>query len=416
MFRPQSWVQSANDSSTPFPLSNLPYGVFSTAKLSPRCGVAIGDQVLDIRSCEAAGLIELSPQLVFDRPHWNKLMALDRGHWQRFRAIITDLLRTGSEHQQYLQARLTPLSQVNLHMPFQVRGFTDLCTAGYYPTDFFDLDNYLPTASRHSDHASTVVVSGTPIRRPNGFKSANQAEFADFGPSARLDVACEMGAVIGGSLNTGQSLTNKQADAMIFGYVLLVNWSEPKTKAWIKNQILPSSCVKPFATSISPWVVSAAALEPFRLAASDLERSSESMLHDMDIVVELQAENDLASTLADINYHDICYSPAQQLSRYVSSGHIIGGGDLIGLNSIFISERKRRAKLLELAWSSREPLDLYDDDTSYFIEDGDTLSIAGKVLNSELQIGFGNCYNKILPAARSPRLAYKPSVVYYRYG
>ena len=422
MVLPQSWVQSANKTSTPFPLNNLPYGVFSSAKLSPRCGVAIGDQVLDIRSCEAAGLIPLVQKPIFAKPHWNRLMALDGKHWQRFRAIITDLLREGSAHQQDLQAQLTPLAQANLHMPFEVREFTDLCAADCYRANFSDRSDALPKTGKYGSHTSTVVVSGTPIRRPNGFKSSPQAECASFGPSTRIDVACEMGAVVGGSCAMGRSFTNEQADAMIFGYVLLSNWSALDTNSWGEHRTLESSWMKPFATSISPWIVSAAALDPFRVATaergrqlSSYQRTSESMLNDIEIVIELQPENDLASVIADINYHEICYSPAQQLARHVSSGHTMGGGDLIGLNTVFVSERKRRAELMGLAWNGKDSLELHDSNIRHIIEDGDTLRMTGTARNSELHIGFGNCQNKVLPAVLLPRLAYKPSATHYHY-
>ena len=410
MVLPQSWVQSANKTSTPFPLSNLPYGVFSSTKLSPRCGVAIGDQVLDIRSCEAAGLIPLAQQPIFAQPHWNKFMALDSEYWQRFRAIVTDLLRSGSQHQQDLQAWLTPLSQVELHMPFEIREFTDLCATEHRST------------AGYSGHPSTVVISGTPIRRPNGFKPITEAEYAGFGPSTRLDVACEMGAVIGGSAAMGQSLSNEQVSSTIFGYMLLSNWTAPDTQAWGERRSLQFSWVQPFATIVSPWIVSAAALESFQVSAPDQDGGSSScanalhsILHDIDIRVELQPENGMSCLLANINYHEICYSPAEQLARYLSAGHTINGGELICLGTVFASERKRRAELLELDWNVRDPMELRDGNIRHFIEDHDTLSMVGTIRNSDLRIGFGNCYNKVLPAVTLPSLTYKPSATHYHY-
>ena len=402
MVLPQSWVQSANKTSTPFPLSNLPYGVFSSAELSPRCGVAIGDQVLDIHSCEAAGVIQLAQQPIFAQPHWNKFMALDSEYWQRFRAIVTDLLQSGSQHQQDLQAWLTPLSQVDLHMPFEIREFTDLCAIEH---------RY---AAGYSGHPSTVVVSGTPIRRPNGFKPNPEAEYAGFGPSARLDVACEIGVVTGGSTAIGQSPTSEQVSATIFGYMLLSNWTAPDTQALDEHQSVQSSWVQPFATIVSPWIVSAAALEPFQVSApcaSDLY----SILHDIDIRVKLQPENGISSLLADINHHEICYSPAQQLASHLSAGHALNGCELICLGTVFASERKRRAELLKLDWNVRAPMELRNGSIRHFIEDYDTLSMVGTIRNSEIRIGFGKCYSKVLPAVTLPSLTYRPSATHYHY-
>ena len=429
MLLPQSWVLSANDASTPFPLSNLPYGVFSTAKLSPRCGVAIGDQVLDIRSCEAAGLIKLSPQPIFDQPHWNKLMALDSRHWQRFRDLITSLLQADSSHQQDLQDKLIPLSEVGLHMPFEVREFTDLCAIGYSPAAFGTKFNYgantSPVGTNRGGHASAVVISGTPIRRPNCSEPVAEYECGDFAPRAKLSVSYELGAVVGGSSAMGRSIGSEQADAMIFGYALLSKWSARAGQNWCERLFSERSWAKPFATVLSPWIVSAAAFASFQIAYPKLGREPSSakqspnpISHDINITTEIQLEDGSASVFSGIHYHDVHYCPAQQLACHVASGHAVNSGDLIGLSSISTLERRLQSALPELGCNSAGFMEQHNSDTSYYIEDGDTLSITGTVLNSDLRIGFGNCYNKVLPAARLPRLVYKPSIVhcYYRYG
>ena len=368
-----SWVQSANSADAPFPLNNLPYGVFSTQQLSPRCGVAIGDQVLDLRACEAAGIVQLSHEPVFAEPSWNQLMELGAPSWHQLRARLTELLAANSSHQQELQSKLIPLTQAQLHMPFEVREFTDFYAGKHHATNvgtmFRGAENALPPNWLHipigyNGRASTVVVSGTPIRRPNGQSKAPSAAVPSFGPSTRLDIECELGAIVGTSSVIGEPITVEQADAMIFGYVLLNDWSARDIQAWEYQPLGPFQA-KSFATAISPWIVTSAALEPFRVSTPAREREllpylhePRPMLYDISIDIELQPENGASSRIASTNYREMYYSAAQQLAHHASSGCAMRSGDLIGSGTISGQEKSQRGSLLELTWGGKEPLDI----------------------------------------------------------
>ncbi len=415
-----SWVQSANSADAPFPLNNLPYGVFSTQQLSPRCGVAIGDQVLDLRACEAAGIVQLGHEPVFAEPSWNQLMELGAPSWHQLRARLTELLGANSSHQQKLQSKLIPLAQAQLHMPFEVREFTDFYAGKHHATNvgtmFRGPENALPPNWLHipigyNGRASTVIVSGTPIRRPNGQSKAPSAAVPSFGPSTRLDIECELGAIVGTSSAIGEPITVEQADAMIFGYVLLNDWSARDIQAWEYQPLGPFQA-KSFATAISPWIVTSAALEPFRVSTPAREREllpylhePRPMLYDINIDIELQPENGASSRIASTNYREMYYSAAQQLAHHASSGCAMRSGDLIGSGTISGQEKSQRGSLLELTWGGKEPLELPDGSQRSFVEDGDTLSLIGAAHGQGYTIGFGSCSNKILPAVPFPRPA-----------
>ncbi|MEM9638950.1 MAG: fumarylacetoacetate hydrolase family protein, partial [Pseudomonadota bacterium] len=199
----KSWVASANDPGCDFPLNNLPYGVFSSDPHDARCGVAIGDQVLDMAAVEAAGLIRLSDEPVFDLPYWNDVMDLGPDAWAALRVLLTDLLREHAPEQAQLAPHLVPLSDVRLHLPLVVSEFTDFYASRHHATNvgtmFRGAENALPSNWLHipigyNGRASTVVVSGTQIRRPLGQTKAPDADAPGFGPSRKLDIELELGA------------------------------------------------------------------------------------------------------------------------------------------------------------------------------------------------------------------------------
>ena len=413
----RSWLETANNPKTPFPLNNLPYGVFSVNGGALRCGVAIGDSVLDIPACERNGLLSLSGAPVFTAPSWNSLMALGPVVWDSFRAMLMGLLREGSAYRKQIEPLLTPLSDVQLYMPFEVREFTDFYAGKHHAmnvgTMFRGPENALPPNWLHipigyNGRASTVVVSQTPIHRPNGQTKAPDATAPEFGPTARLDIECEMGVVIGGSSRMGRPLTVQEADDLIFGYVLLNDWSARDIQTWEYQPLGPFQA-KSFATSISPWIVTKAALEPFRVSTPAREKEllpylhePKPMLYDIAISIDLQPEGNPATTIAHTNYREMYYSAAQQLAHHASSGCAMNTGDLIGSGTISGPEKDQRGSLLELSWGGKEPIKLTDGSTRTYVEDGDILTLTGAAEGAAYKIGFGRCTNKILPALDYP--------------
>jgi fumarylacetoacetase len=204
----KSWVASANTAETPFPLNNLPYGVFSTKDTDARCGVAIGDMILDVAACEAEGLISLDPEGAFDLPFWNDVMELGADVWAKLRARLVELLQEGSPHEVDVAPLLVSQFDAEMHLPLMVNEFTDFYAGKHHATNvgtmFRGPENALPPNWLHipigyNGRASTVVVSGTDITRPNGQTKAPDAEMPSFGPCKRLDIELEMGAIVGSS-------------------------------------------------------------------------------------------------------------------------------------------------------------------------------------------------------------------------
>ncbi|MDA9351782.1 fumarylacetoacetase [Ascidiaceihabitans sp.] len=413
----RSWVDSANSAKTPFPLNNLPYGVFSIDGDDPRCGVAIGDMILDMAALEQTELVQLDEEPSFDLPFWNDVMELGPTVWNELRNTLTTLLSEGCKHQDTLRQFLVPQANVEMHMPFAVSEFTDFYSGKHHAqnvgTMFRGPENALPPNWLHipigyNGRASSVVVSGTKITRPNGQMKAADADMPSFGPCQRLDIELEIGAIVGGSNPLGQPITVAQADEMIFGYVLLNDWSARDIQAWEYQPLGPFQA-KAFATTISPWIVTQAALEPFRTSTPDREKDllpylaePKPMLFDIDLSASIAPAGKTATTITRTNYNQMYYSAAQQLTHHASSGCAMQAGDLIGSGTISGPEKHERGSLLELSWGGKEPITLDTGETRTFIDDGDTLTLHGAAQGEGYQIGFGACEGTITPAPKFP--------------
>ena len=413
----QSWVASANSADTLFPLNNLPYGVFSTADSDPRCGVAIGDMILDMASVEEAGLLAVGDEPLFDVPFWNEVMEQEASIWASLRARLTEMLAAGSAEQPLLEPHLVAQADIEMHMPFLVSEYTDFYAGKNHAinvgTMFRGAENALPPNWLHipigyNGRASSVVVSGTDIVRPNGQTKAPDSGMPSFGPCKRLDIELEMGAIVGKSNALGQPISVSEADAAIFGYVLLNDWSARDIQAWEYQPLGPFQA-KAFATSISPWIVTQAALEPFRTTTPAREKDllpylvePTPMLFNIDLAVTMAPAGKDATVIAQTNYDQMYYSAAQQLAHHASSGCAMNSGDLLGSGTISGVEKSERGSLLELTWGGKEPLTLNTGETRTFIEDGDTLTLTGAAKGDGYKIGFGVCTGTITPAVKFP--------------
>jgi len=410
----RSWAASANAPDHPFPLNNLPCGVFSPAGEDPRCGVAIGDLVLDVAALEEAGLLDLPGGPFLDVPFWNDMMEAGPEVWAALRARLTALLVADSPDRTGVERFLTPLADVTLHLPFLVSEYTDFYAGRNHATNvgtmFRGAENALPPNWLHipigyNGRASSVVVSGTPVRRPWGQVKGPDHAVPAFQPSRRFDIELEMGAVVG--TPSDGPVTVAEADAMIFGYVLLNDWSARDIQAWEYQPLGPFQA-KATATSISPWIVMKAALEPFRTATPAREvpllphlQEPGPMLYDIALEVGLTPEGGAETVIARTNYSEIYYSAAQQLAHHTTSGCPMNTGDLLGSGTISGPTRDSRGSLLELSWGGKEPIAIADG-TRTFIEDGDTLTLKGKARGDGFTIGFGECTGTLLPALKDP--------------
>lgn len=404
----QSWVDGANDGQGDFPLNNLPYGAFSTAGGSPRCGTAIGAMILDLHGLEEAGVLQFDGTL--RTGGWNAFMALGRVEWARLRGELTGLLRQGSGAEKDLSAHLVSMADATLHMPFAVTEYTDFYSGRHHAFNvgamFRGPENALPPNWLHipiayNGRASSVVVSGTPVRRPHGQLKGVNDEVPRFGPSRRFDFELEMGAVVGqpsdGPISVAEAFEN------IFGYVLLNDWSARDIQAWEYQPLGPFQA-KATATSISPWIVTAAALEPFRVSTPEREvellpylAEPAPMLYDIALEVGLMPEGGRDRVISRTNYREMYYSAAQQLAHHTTCGCPMRVGDLLGSGTISGPEKDNRGSLLELSWAGKEPIEI-DGGSRSFIEDGDTVSLRGHALGDGCRIGFGACAGKLVPA------------------
>lgn len=402
----RSWVESANSASAPFPLNNLPCGVFSVGTSKPRCGVAIGDFILDVSDRE-----------YLSQPSWNDFMAAGPAVWASFRQELTKALAEGSPQRVALEPRLVAMKGATLHMPFRVAEYTDFYAGRNHAfnvgTMFRGPENALPPNWLHipigyNGRASSVVVSGTPVRRPWGqLKGPNDAA-PRFAPSQRFDIELEMGAVVGVPSAYGQPVTVAEADAMIFGYVLLNDWSARDIQAWEYQPLGPFQA-KATATTISPWIVMKAALEPFRVATPPREvpllpylAEPSPMLYSIDLEVGLQPQGGAETILSRTNYREMYYSAAQQLAHHTTSGCAMNTGDLLGTGTISGPQKENRGSLLELCWGGKEAIALVDGGERRFIEDNDTLTLRGLARGDGYTIGFGECAGQVLPALADP--------------
>ena len=409
-----SWVESANNPTHPFPLNNLPYGVFSTEGKDPRCGVAIGDMIFDCRAAEDAGLLDLGTPL-FDVPFWNEVMEEGAELWARLRARLTEILTEGSADRNAAKDMLVAQAEAEMHLPFLVSEYTDFYAGRNHAfnvgTMFRGPENALPPNWLHipigyNGRASSVVVSGTDIRRPWGQLKGPNDEMPRFAPCARFDIELEMGAIVGQS--SDGPITVQEADDNIFGYVLLNDWSARDIQAWEYQPLGPFQA-KATATSISPWIVTKAALEPFRVDTPEREfelldhlKDVGPMLYDIDLAVTLAPEGKQATTIARTNYREMYYSAAQQLAHHSSAGTPMNAGDLLGSGTISGPTKPERGSLLELSWGGKEPLTLDSGETRSFIEDGDTLTLHGNAKGDGYTIGFGDCTGTVIAALDDP--------------
>ena len=410
-----SWVASANAPDHPFPLNNLPYGVFSTPETDPRCGVAIGDMILDMAAAEETGLISLTDDPLFDVPYWNDLMEEGPAVWAALRERLTALLAEGAAERDKVEPLLVPMADAELHLPFVVSEYTDFYAGRHHATNvgtmFRGPENALPPNWLHipigyNGRASSVVVDGTPIRRPWGQLKSPQHDLPAFLPCRRFDLELEMGAIVGTA--SDGPITVQEADDNIFGYVLLNDWSARDIQAWEYQPLGPFQA-KATATSISPWIVTKAALDPFRCDTPEREfelldhlKDCGPMLYDIDLTVTLAPEGKDPTTIAQTNYREMYYSAAQQLAHHTTAGSPMNVGDLLGSGTISGAEKSERGSLLELSWGGKEPITLDTGEVRSFLEDGDTLTLSGHAQGDGYRIGFGQCGGQVLPAMKDP--------------
>lgn len=416
-----SWIDIAPTSD--FPIQNLPFGVFETELRGPRLGVAIGDYVLDLYAVAQFGFfedLELGPKMpkIFRRRSLNQFIALGRPAWRAVRQRVSELLRHDNgalRSDEVMRECLLRQSEVRMLRPVKPHNYTDFYSSIEHATNvgmmFRDPANALLPNWRHipigyHGRASSIVVSGTPVQRPNGQRKAPDAAAPTFDPSQQLDFELEMAFVVGRGTQLGDTVPVQNAEDYIFGLVLFNDWSARDIQSWEYVPLGPF-LGKSFGSSVSPWVVTLDALEPFRVAGPVQEPEPLLYLrqldkHNFDITLEvaIQPEAGAETTVSRSNFGLMYWSMAQQLAHQASNGCNLEVGDLYASGTISGATPDSLGSMLELAWRGTRPLPLEDGTERTFLLDGDTVTMRGFCEKDGIRIGFGEVTGKVLPATQ----------------
>lgn len=426
----KSWVESANDPKTDFPIQNLPFCVFEAPNLTIKrsIGIRIGDKVLDLVATNAAGFLSDSyPEHVLEN---NVLLNVylkyaEEDFRSDLRQRITKLLSGDRKAEaDELETFLYNANEVQFHSPFNIADYTDFYCSIYHATNVGSmfrpdnplLPNYKYVPIGYHGRASSIVISGTDIRRPHGQNRSDAEKPPVFIPCKSLDYEMEVGFFVGQGNELGTSIPIADAEKHIFGLCLVNDWSARDIQAW-EYQPLGPFLAKNFATTISPFIVTMEALAPFRTPAFEREADDPQPLDylsdpgnqkfgglDINLEVYIQTEkmrneNIEPHLLSRSNTKDLYWTIGQMLTHHASNGCNLQTGDLIATGTISGKEKSERGSMLELSWRGTEPIELPSGETRRFLEDGDEIIMKGYCERDGFRrIGFGTCRGRIVPA------------------
>ena len=427
----RSWVESANDPATDFPIQNLPFGVFARDRGEPRVGVAIGDRILDVAACLEANLLESDAAFAAAEAcraaTLNALMSADRLSVSGLRLELSRLLRdeeSGGPGSRASAALLVPMSEARMLVPADVGDYTDFYASVDHATNIgkmFRPDNPLLPNYRHvpigyHGRASSVVPSGTPVRRPLGQTKPADSDAPVFGASKLLDYEAEVGFFVAGGNRRGEPIPIARAEDHIFGFCLVNDWSARDVQAW-EYQPLGPFLAKNFATTVSPWVVTLEALAPFRaparprggdepsplpylFSAANEQEGGLALTIDVLLLTErMRAEGAEPYRVSRGSLADMYWTPAQMLAHHASNGCNLRPGDLLASGTVSGSGEDSRGCLMELTSRGAKPLGLPNGEERGFLHDGDEVLMRGSCRRTGfVTIGFGECRGVVEPA------------------
>ncbi len=427
----ESWVESANDAATDFPIQNLPLGVFARRAgpdLVPRIGAAIGDRVLDVRAVSEAGLLGGLPPAALDALRsWtlNAYMALTPEARLAIRRTLGAFLDAArSPHRRQGLAYLVPMVDVEMLVPCAIGDYTDFYASIFHATNVGSmfrpdhplLPNYKFVPIGYHGRASSIVPSGTPVRRPHGQTRAEGAARPNFGPTARLDYELEVGLFTGPGNALATPISMDAAERHMAGLCLVNDWSARDVQAW-EYQPLGPFLAKNFATTISPWLVTLDALAPFRTAAferpegdpaplpyldSPVNRASGGFDLTLEVLLTSRRMREAGCPAARVSRSSlsaIYWTFAQMLAHHTSNGCNLRAGDLLASGTVSGPTEDSRGCLLELTWRGANPATLPTGETRKFLEDGDEVQMRGWCSREGFRrIGFGECRGTVVPA------------------
>jgi len=412
----KSWVEVSDDSG--FTLQNLPFGIFTYGGGPKRVGVAIGDFVLDLAALFDFGYLDLEvfSRDNFENEYLNDLISLGKEVNRDLRKRLTHLLSLEVDELKSDTKRdefLLPFNKVTMHLPVKVGDYTDFYSSEDHArnvgTMFRDPANallpnwkHLPVA--YHGRASTIIPSGQPIHRPKGQTKPNDSEKPVFGPTKELDFELEMAFITYPGKEIGQSISTKEAEDYIYGMVIFNDWSARDIQRWEYVPLGPF-LAKNFASSISPWVVTLEALDPFRTKGPVQDPEVLPYLQytgnknfDIDLEVAIIPEDGEETLVSHSNYEFMYWNMAQQLAHHTVNGCAIKAGDMMASGTISGPEATSYGSMLELTWKGTKPIQLKGGGERKFLEDGDTVVMRAYCRKRNLHIGFGEVHTKILPA------------------
>ncbi len=413
----KSWIEV--DEKSDFPIQNLPFGIFQTSGLTPRAGVAIGNQILDLQTLFVLGYLENLP---FDKDEFastklNGMMNKGKRACRDLRLRIYKLLLSDypdlQNNQHHCDQVLVNQTDATMLMPIKVGDYTDFYSSREHATNvgtmFRDpenalLPNWLHIPVGYHGRASSIVSSGTPIRRPNGQQRPNEEEPPVYGPCKLLDFELEMAFVTFEGKPLGETISTDEADDYIFGMCIFNDWSARDIQKWEYIPLGPF-LAKSFACSMSPWIVTLDALEQFRIAGPVqdpkvlpyLEYKGDKHI-DINLQVAIKPENAEETIVSNSNYKHMYWNMNQQLAHHTVNGCDIHCGDMMASGTISGPVAEAYGSMLELSWKGTKPLKLNDGSERKFIEDGDTVIMRGHCEKDDVRLGFGEVSTKVLPA------------------
>ena len=413
-----SWLPIPADSD--FSLHNLPYGIYRSAERpQPQAATRLGDHLIDLSALLRLGYFDglgLPPD-VFERPTLNDFIALGPRVWQSVRQHLTALFDASQDrdlrHEEAHQTEvLLDVHQAEMLMPVFVRDYTDFYASEYHATNvgtmFRGKENALMPNWKHlpvgyHGRASSIVVSGTPIRRPMGQLKPDDGAPV-YGPARLLDFELEVGWVIGQANALGQQVPMAQAEDHIFGLVLFNDWSARDIQKWEYVPLGPF-LGKSFGSSISPWIVPLAALEPFRVAGPTQQPAVLPYLaqpgpqaFDLNLEVAIAAPGQAPHPVCHSNFRHLYWSMAQQVAHHTVNGCNLSVGDMMASGTISGPEPGSYGSMLEITWRGSQPLTLPDGSQRKFVHDGDTVIMRGHAQREGMRVGFGEVRTEVLPA------------------
>ena len=408
-----SWLAIPDDSD--FSIHNLPFGIFSVKGGVRKIGVAIGSQILDLDTVAKLGYFETLklPKDIFINDYLNDFIRLGKSLTNEIRSTVQRMLSDANSPLREHSGVFIPQVGSKMHLPVQIGDYTDFYSSLEHATNvgkmFRDPENALLPNWKHlpvgyHGRASSIIVSGQDVRRPRGQILVPNAEKPVFVASSKVDFELEMGFIVGKGTKLGESVNTQQAEDHIFGKVLVNDWSARDIQKWEYIPLGPF-LGKSFATSISPWVVTMEALEPFRVPGPIQEppvlpylRYQGNKNYDVNLEVGIEPQNGIEHLVSESNFKYMYWNMAQQIAHHTSNGCNLKVGDLMASGTISGREPKSYGSMLELAWGGQKPVQLAHGEQRAFIHDHDAVSLRGFCKKGRIRVGFGELKTKLLPA------------------